>query len=188
MVATATAELGGLDLVVNCAGIGGPTTPVAATPVADLRRVHDVNFVAPFVISAAAVRLMAAQGEGGSIVNVSSVLGLNGEANGAPYCTSKAALVMLTEVLAKEVAGLGIRVNAIAPGAIETEMHFDHLRELAEEAGTSFEAERERVRASIPLGRHGTGSDIAGAVAWLASADASYVTGQTIVVDGGGFD
>jgi len=137
---------------------------------------------------AAAVEPMRA-GEGpASIVNISSVLGVRGEPNGAPYCVSKAGLRMLTEVLALELAPAGIRVNAIAPGAIETDMHFDHLREIAAADGTTFDEEPARVRAGIPIGRHGTPDDVAATVAWLTSADAGYVTGQTILVDGGGMD
>jgi NAD(P)-dependent dehydrogenase (short-subunit alcohol dehydrogenase family) len=86
------------------------------------------------------------------------------------------------------VAALGIRVNAVAPGAIETDMHFDHLREIAAADGTTFEEELARVRAGIPIGRHGTPDDVAAAVVWLASPEAGYVTGQTILVDGGGMD
>jgi NAD(P)-dependent dehydrogenase (short-subunit alcohol dehydrogenase family) len=80
-----------------------------------------------------------------------------------------------------------VRVNTIAPGNMATEMHWDHLRDRATAGGTSFEEELERVRSSIPLGRLGTGEDVAAAVAWLASDDASYVTGQTIGVNGGVF-
>lgn len=178
-------RLEGLDLLVNCAGIGGPTTRAVDMDLAAVRTVLDVNLFGAYALSAAAIRVMAGQGTGGVIVNVTSILEFRAEAGGSAYCVSKAALGMLTRVLALEGAPAGIRVNAVAPGNMETDMHFDHLRDLAEQRRTTFEQERRRVVASIPLGRHGTGDDIAGAVTWLASADASYVTGQTIVVDGG---
>lgn len=179
------ARLGGIDVLVNCAGIGGPTTPVTKTDIAALRRVLDVNLVGAFILSGAAARAMIEQGRGGSIVNIGSILGLRAEANGAPYCMSKVGLGMLTRVMALELAAAQIRVNTVAPGNMATDMHFSHLREIAEVGGTKFEDEVERVRASVPLARHGTGDDVAGAIAWLVSSDASYVTGQTIVVDGG---
>jgi NAD(P)-dependent dehydrogenase (short-subunit alcohol dehydrogenase family) len=181
----AIGHLGGIDVLVNCAGVGGPTTAVADTRVEDLRRVLDVNLIGAYVLCAAAVRVMVEQQTGGAIVNIGSILGIRGTANGSPYCVSKAAIGMLTQTLALEVAGSRIRVNAIAPGNMATAMHFAHLREVAAGAGTSFEEEVARIRASVPLGRHGTGEDVAGTVAWLISEDASYVTGQTIVVDGG---
>jgi NAD(P)-dependent dehydrogenase (short-subunit alcohol dehydrogenase family) len=181
----AVTALNGLDVLVNCAGMGGPTTTVAETATADLRRVLDVNLVGAYVLSAAAVDVMLSQGAGGLIVNIGSILGVRGAANGSPYCISKAALGMLTQTLALEVAGNGIRVNTVAPGNMTTAMHLGHLREVADDAGRSLDEEIDRVRRSVPLQRHGTGEDVAGTVAWLASNDGSYVTGQTIVVDGG---
>jgi NAD(P)-dependent dehydrogenase (short-subunit alcohol dehydrogenase family) len=87
--------------------------------------------------------------------------------------------------MALELAPFAIRVNAISPGNMATEMHFDYVRALAHDHGRTFEEELDEIRSTIPLGRHGTGEDIAAAVAWLASDDASYVTGQTIGVNGG---
>jgi NAD(P)-dependent dehydrogenase (short-subunit alcohol dehydrogenase family) len=128
---------------------------------------------------------MIAQGTGGAIVNVGSLFGQQGVAHGAAYCASKGGVTLLTHSLAAELAPHGIRVNSVAPGHMATEMHFDELRERAARGGTSFEEEREAARDAVPLGRHGTGEDVAGAVAWLASDDAAYVTGQTIAVNGG---
>jgi NAD(P)-dependent dehydrogenase (short-subunit alcohol dehydrogenase family) len=182
----ATAEqLGGLDLLVNNAGVGGPETLVVDTTAAEFRRVLEVNLVGAFLAARAAARVMIAQGSGGSIVNLGSIFGQQGVAGGAAYCASKGGVALLTHSLALELAPHGIRVNTIAPGNMATEMHWEYLRTLAARSGTSFEEEVERVRATIPLGRHGTGEDIAGAVVWLASEDASYVTGQTIGVNGG---
>ncbi|MDQ3866634.1 MAG: SDR family oxidoreductase, partial [Actinomycetota bacterium] len=184
----ATAErLGGLDLLVSNAGIGGPSTPVVETELGDFRRVLDVNLVGTFLMARAATRRMVADGRGGAIVNLGSIFGQQGVARAAAYCASKAGVALLTHSLALELAPYGIRVNAIAPGNMATEMHWDELRARAAARGTNFEEERERLRAEIPLGRHGTGEDIAGAVVWLASDDAAYVTGQTIGVNGGVF-
>jgi NAD(P)-dependent dehydrogenase (short-subunit alcohol dehydrogenase family) len=180
-------RFGGLDLLVNAAGIGGENHPVVDLPLAELRRVLDVNAVGSFVFAQAAARAMIPRGRGGCIVNFGSIFGQQGVAEGAPYCMSKGAITLLTQSLAVELAPHRIRVNTVSPGNMATEMHWDHLRWLAAERGTSFDAERAAVAASVPLGRHGSGADIAGAVAWLASDDAAYVTGQTIGVNGGVF-
>jgi NAD(P)-dependent dehydrogenase (short-subunit alcohol dehydrogenase family) len=177
--------LGGLDVVVNIAGIGGPTSMVVDTAVADFRHTLEVNLVGTFLFSRAGASMMIGQGTGGCIINTSSIFAQQAVVRGAPYCASKAGVSLLTQTLALELAPHGIRVNAIAPGNMATEMHWDELRSRAEVAGTTLDDEREAVRASIPLGRHGTGDDIAGCVAWLASPDSSYVTGQTIGVNGG---
>jgi NAD(P)-dependent dehydrogenase (short-subunit alcohol dehydrogenase family) len=180
-------RFGGLDLLVNAAGIGGGNAAVVDLEVAELRHVLEVNAVGSFVFAQAAARAMVAAGRGGSIVNVGSIFGQQGVPEGAPYCMSKGAVTLLTQSLALELAPHGIRVNTVAPGNMATEMHWEYVRDLARERGTSFEEEVERVRASVPAGRHGTGADVAGAVVWLASEDASYVTGQTIGVNGGVF-
>ena len=184
-VREAAERLGGLDVVVNAAGIGGPSAEAVVTDAAEFRRVLDVNLVGSFLIARAAARILIAQGSGGVIVNVGSIFGQEGVAGAAAYCASKGGVALLTHSLALELAPHGIRVNTIAPGHMASEMHWEHLRALAGRNGTSFDHERELVRRSIPLGRHGTGEDVAGAVVWLASDDAAYVTGQTIGVNGG---
>lgn len=185
VVREAHAGLGGLDLLVNNAGIGGPTTALVDTPSEEARRVIDVNLMGAFLVARATARVMARQRDGGCIVNLGSIFGQQGVAGGAAYSASKGGVALLTHSLALELAPFGIRVNTVAPGNMATEMHFEDLRARAEAEGTTFEEELERVRATIPLGRHGTGEDVAGAVAWLASDDAAYVTGQTIGVNGG---
>jgi NAD(P)-dependent dehydrogenase (short-subunit alcohol dehydrogenase family) len=184
-VPEAAGRLGGLDLLVNNAAIGGSTADLADTSSAEVRRVLEVNLLGAFLVAREAARVMIAQGTGGLIVNLGSIFGQQGVAGGAAYCASKGGVALLTHSLALELAPHGIRVNTIAPGNMATEMHWADLRERAARAGTSFTDEVERVRATIPLGRHGTGADIAGAVVWLASEDAAYVTGQTIGVNGG---
>jgi NAD(P)-dependent dehydrogenase (short-subunit alcohol dehydrogenase family) len=177
-------RLGGIDLLVNDAGIGGPMSSVIDTPLEEFRRVIDVNLIGTFLMSRACARVMA-DGGGGCIVNIGSILGQQGSANGAAYSASKGAVALFTQSLALEVAASGIRVNTIAPGNMLTRMHLDDLRVRATERGVTLDDQVEAVRATVPLGRHGTGGDIAGAVVWLASDDASYVTGQTIGVNGG---
>jgi NAD(P)-dependent dehydrogenase (short-subunit alcohol dehydrogenase family) len=184
-VERAVHTLGGVDVLVNNAGIGGPDTDVAGTSLAEFRRVLDVNLTGTFLMCRAVATVMIGQGSGGAIVNMGSVFGQQGVAGSAGYCASKAGVALLTHSLALELAPHGIRVNTIAPGNMATEMHWDELRSRAARSGTVFGEQVEMVKAAIPLGRHGTGDDIAGTVAWLVSADAGYVTGQTIGVNGG---
>ncbi|HEU4976495.1 MAG TPA: SDR family NAD(P)-dependent oxidoreductase [Baekduia sp.] len=184
-VTEALDALGGVDLLVNCAGVGGPDAAVVDTDPADFRRTLEVNLVGPFLLCRRIGRVMMQAGDGGAIVNVGSLFGQQGVPHGAAYCASKGGVVLLTHSLAAELAPHGIRVNAIAPGHMATEMHFDELRARADRAGTTLDEQIAESRAQVPLGRHGTGEDLGGVVAWLASPDASYVTGQTIAVNGG---
>lgn len=176
---------GRLDAVVNNAAIGGPSTTVAQTDAEAFRRVLEVNLVGPFLVSRAAVPLLIESAPGSAIVNVGSMFGQSGVARGAPYCASKGGVEMLTHSLALELAPHGIRVNTVAPGNMMTAMHWDEIEMRADEVGVTPDEMREQIRATIPLARHGTAADIAGAVMWLLGDDASYVTGQTISVNGG---
>ncbi len=185
-VSEAAERLAGLDLLVNNAGIGGPGTDLIDTATEAIRRVLDVNLLGALLMSRAAAREMIAGGSG-CIVNVGSLFGQQGFPGDTAYCASKGGIALLTQSLARELAPHGVRVNTIAPGNMATEMHWAHLRDRAQASGTTFDEELERMRGSIPLGRLGTGDDVAGAVAWLAPDDASYVTGQTISVNGGVF-
>lgn len=185
VVAEVLDRFGGVDLLVNNAGVGGPLAPVVDLRLEEFRRVLDVNLVGAFLMARACARWMMRAGTGGCIVNIGSIFGQQGTANGAAYCASKGGVALLTHSLALELAPFGIRVNTIAPGNMLTEMHLSDLRTEAEAQGVALHEEIDRVRATVPLGRHGSGEDVAGAVAWLASPDASYVTGQTIGVNGG---
>ncbi|GAA0614219.1 SDR family oxidoreductase [Sporichthya brevicatena] len=169
-------ELGPVRGLVNNAGIVTPRKTVAELESEDLEEVFGVNVFGAFFCAREAVRLMQRDGEGGAIVNVSSraaVLGSPGEY--VDYAASKAAVDALTTGLAKEVAGDGIRVNAVRPGLIETEIHASVGRpeRLVELAPT------------VPLGRPGTADEVAGAIVWLLSPAASYVTGAFLDIGGG---
>ncbi|MFE2298086.1 SDR family NAD(P)-dependent oxidoreductase [Streptomyces sp. NPDC059445] len=172
---TAEDRLGPVTGLVNNAGVTGPLGRLADADAADLRRVVEVNLLGTLLCSRRAVRSMAARG-GGAIVNVSSAaatLGSPGEF--VHYAASKAGVDALTVGLAKELGPDGIRVNAVAPGMIDTEMH----------ATMGDPGRAERAAASIPLRRVGAAEEIAAAIAWLLSPDASYTTGTVLRVSGG---
>ncbi len=175
IVDEALAALGRIDVLVNSAGIDGAGVDALDLAPADWRRVLEVNLTGPFLLARAVARHMAAAG-GGAIVNVASLNGLAAEERFADYNASKGGLVMLTRSLALDLVRHNIRVNAVCPGYILTPM----TRRYADdpEVGPAL-------RAAIPMGRIGAPDEVAGAIAFLASDDASYVTGELLVVDGG---
>lgn len=166
---------GGLDLLVNNAGVSGNRPTLELTREEWLRTV-DVNLNGVFYAAQEAGRRMVRQGRG-CIVNIASIYGEVAAPQRAAYCASKAAVAMLTKVLAIEWAAHGVRVNAVAPGYVETALTRDLVRE-----GRLDLAAMER---RTPMGRLGQPRDIAGAVLFLASEEAGYVTGQVLGVDGG---
>lgn len=169
---TAAAELGPVTGLVNNAGVSGPVGPLADADAEGMRRALDVNVLGYLLCARRAVRDMRATG-GGAIVNLSSAaatLGAPGEY--VHYAAAKGAVDTMTVGLSKEVAADGIRVNAVAPGVIWTDFHADPERPA-------------KLASGIPLGRAGQPSEIAAAVAWLLSDDASYATGTVLRVAGG---
>jgi len=165
-------EMGRLDIFVNNAGITRDTLLVRMTEEQwDL--VLDINLKGTFFGCQAAGKVMM-KARAGKIVNVSSITGLIGNVGQANYSSSKAGVIALTRTVAKELASRGVCVNAVAPGYIQTEM----TEQLSEKA-------REAFVKNIPLGRGGTPEDVARLVAFLASPDADYITGQCITLDGG---
>lgn len=165
-------ELGALDILVNNAGVTADNLLVRIDDAA-WDRVLDTNLKGAFNLIRAAARGMMRRRKG-RIINITSIVGLTGNKGQANYSASKAGLIGLTKAVAKELASRSILCNAVAPGFIETEM----TAALGEDA-------RNALMQQIALGRLGTGDDVAAVVRFLAGPDASYITGQVIVVDGG---
>lgn len=165
-------EFGRVDILVNNAGVTRDGLSMRM-PVEDWDTVLNTNLKGAFNFVQALMRPMIKQ-RSGRIINISSVIGLIGNAGQANYAASKAGLIGLTKSLARELASRGITVNAIAPGLIETDM----TSVLSDEI-------RQSILQKIPLGKLGRPEDIAAAVAYLASSESSYITGQVLAVDGG---
>jgi NAD(P)-dependent dehydrogenase (short-subunit alcohol dehydrogenase family) len=161
--------------------------PVVEMGFADWKGVMDVNVNSVFLGSRAAARAMIAQGRGGVIVNASSGAGRRGVPNLSHYCASKAAILMLTQSLAIELAPHRIRANCYVPGHIETPFWGGIADGFAKVTGQTPEAVVEGFRQTVPWGRFGTPDDVAAAVSWLASPDAEYVSGQAIAMNGAEF-
>ncbi|HEY0522059.1 MAG TPA: 3-oxoacyl-[acyl-carrier-protein] reductase [Stellaceae bacterium] len=172
LVKAAEAAAGQLDILVNNAGLTRDGLALRMKD-EDWQAVLDVNLTAAFRLSRAALRGMMKR-RAGRIVNITSVVGVTGNAGQANYAASKAGLIGMSKALAAEMAARGVTVNCVAPGFIETAMT-DTLSEGQREAGTR----------AIPMGRFGKSEEVAAAVVYLASNEASYVTGHTLHVNGG---
>jgi NAD(P)-dependent dehydrogenase (short-subunit alcohol dehydrogenase family) len=179
------AEWGRLDVLVNNAGGSPGPGPVAAMAEEAWLKTLDINLNGTFRVCRALIPLLAKSGPGGAIVNLSSRAGKNPAAFMSAYCTAKAGVIMLTKVLALELAGQGTRVNCICPGQIQTELGEWGWRMRAFSKGQTLETYLGEIKKEIPLGRVGTPEDCANVVAWLASAEADYLTGQAVNVTGG---
>jgi len=176
MVAEATERYGGLDFVFNNAGIEGYNDALADQSDDEWERVVDVNLKGVFLGLRAEIPAMIEDG-GGAIVNTSSIAGVVGFQGVSPYVASKHGVIGLTKTAALEYARDGVRVNAISPGVIETPM--------VERASTANPEMIEGVSEATPMGRLGEPEEVGDAAVWLCSADASFVTGETLVIDGG---
>lgn len=172
LVKAAVERFGRIDILVNNAGITRDNLVMRMSE-ADFDAVIAANLKGTFLCMKTVSRLMLKQ-RYGRIVNLSSVVGLRGNAGQVNYAASKAGVIGMTKSLAKELASRGVTVNAVAPGFIETDM-----------TASMPEAARSAAQGSIPMGRLGAPEDVAQAVAFLASDAAAYVTGQVLAVDGG---
>ena len=169
-VSEIASELGGLDVVVNCAGVE-IDAPLATLDIADLDRMYAVNLRGPVLVTRAALPHL---GRGACVINIASELAYLGRAGSSAYCATKGAILALTRSWAREL-GPAIRVNAVAPGPIDTPLlHFDTLP-----------PQVQALEVGNPLGRIGRPEEIAAAVLFLAGEGASFMTGQCMSVDGG---
>jgi len=176
LIDEAVNRYGRLDAAVNNAGISGPTTPLEETPLEGWNEILRVNLTSVFLCTKHELRAMKPQGAG-AIVNVASGAGVIGVPNMVGYCAAKHGVLGVTKTAAQENLKTGIRVNAVLPGATRTPM-----MEASLSAGPEIE---KMILGSIPCGRFGKPGEIAGAITWLCSDQASYVNGHSMLVDGG---
>jgi NAD(P)-dependent dehydrogenase (short-subunit alcohol dehydrogenase family) len=183
-------RVGPPDAVVTCAGVQGAFVALPDHPVAELRTVLEVNVVGTFTVVAAAASALRAAARPGAIVTVSSMAGVSGAPNMAAYSASKAAVLGLTRSAAKDLAPLGIRINAISPAFIGPGAMWDRQVEHQAAAPSPYYADtpeevaREMI-GMVPLGRYGSVDEVAAVAAFLLSDEASYVTGTNTEISGG---
>jgi NAD(P)-dependent dehydrogenase (short-subunit alcohol dehydrogenase family) len=175
LISIATAAFGPLHGLVNSAGIRGVGNILDFSP-EELERVLSVNLAGTLFVCQAFAASLVSAGDQGAIVNVSSAAGIRGNPNRLPYTASKFGVVGTTQTMALELASSGVRVNAVAPGMIRTPMTAPMFQD---------EANVERINAAHPLGRPGEPEEVAAAITFLLSDDASFITGAILPVDGG---
>jgi NAD(P)-dependent dehydrogenase (short-subunit alcohol dehydrogenase family) len=174
---------GHLDVMVNNAGVIA-VAPIVDTTAESWRRIMDINVVGVALGSKIAAEQMIAQGMGGVIVNASSGAGRHGVPNFSQYCASKAAIIMMSQSLAQELAPHRIRVNCYTPGHIMTPLWEDIVAGMGEKLGKNRDETLEAFLSTVPWGRFGTPVDVAAATSWLCTDDAEYVSGQCIAMNG----
>lgn len=188
LFAAAISRFGGVDVAVNCAGLGIGLKPVVELSLRDWQVNIDVMATGAFIFAREAARSMVGKTEAGRIITISSQAGKTGFALMAAYSAAKFAVIGLTQALAAEMGGKGVTVNAVCPGAIDTPLLgvkggvYDTF---TRDSGYSTEEYRKRLTRHIPVGRLGQPADIASAVAYLASVEASFITGESLNVTGG---
>ncbi|KAF0425226.1 (S)-acetoin forming diacetyl reductase [Pediococcus acidilactici] len=183
-VSQVSEQLGGFDVLVNNAGLG-PTTPIETITPEQFDKVYHVNVAGPLWGIQAAVAQFEKLNHGGKIINATSQAGVVGNPNLALYSGTKFAVRGITQVAARDLADKGITVNAYAPGIVKTPMMMDIAHQVGQNAGKDDEWGMQQFAKDITLKRLSEPEDVAAAVAFLAGPDSNYVTGQTIIVDGG---
>lgn len=183
MVAAAVERFGGVDILVNDAGISGGSGFAHETDVESWTRVLAVNLTGTFLCTRAAMPHLLASGRG-RIVNVASTYGMIGAPLAPAYCASKGGVVNLTRQLAVDYSPMGIRVNAICPGYIDTDMG-GYRASLGPEEAAAANAHREAAAALQPIGRQAQAAEVARVAVFLASDESSFMTGSIVTVDGG---
>ena len=176
MVDRTVEELGGLNVLVNNAGGSNFMSPITALRPEGWDKLRTLNLDSVFHATQIGAQAILASNNGGSIIQIASVAGIMGAAALSPYSAAKAGVIMFSQAVAKELAGSGVRVNCIAPGWIETALN---------EPMTRDEGTRAEMVKMIPVGRLGTPEEIVGGAIYLASDASSFVTGTTLVIDGG---
>jgi NAD(P)-dependent dehydrogenase (short-subunit alcohol dehydrogenase family) len=187
LVSQTIKELGRIDILVNNAGLAIVSGKKNLWEMEDeeWQREIDVNLNGVYHCCKAVAKVLVEQGEGGRIINVSSLAGRVAQPQYGGYTPAKFAVIGLTEMLALELAPYNVTVNAICPGSTDTDMMDGTFRRTGERMGVPFEMIKQGVKRFIPLGRQADPSEIASVVAYLASPAAAYITGQAISVDGG---
>jgi NAD(P)-dependent dehydrogenase (short-subunit alcohol dehydrogenase family) len=180
-------NLGPLYGVINNAGVASDAGVASIVDMDDALwySTVDVNLNGVYLVSKLGATAMLAHGNGGTIVNISSMAGRVGLANYGAYCATKFGMIGLTQQMSVELAKKGIRVNCVCPGSTDTDMMDGTFQRTADLIGVEFDQIKAGVKNFIPMGRQGQPSEQASAVAFLVGPDASYITGQTINVDGG---